>query len=264
MNPSAPEHARERQGRVARCLDRIGYDGPLDVTADTLRRLHHAHLLAVPFENLDIHRGCSIVLDFDALFDKVVGRRRGGFCYELNGLFGWLLGELGFDVTMISARVANERGELSPEFDHMALLVRLDRVWLADVGFGASSREPLPLDESEEQQWDGVAYALARDGAGWMLIGRDEHGVRPQYRFTPLARQFEEFEPMCRYHQTSPESHFTRKRVCSLATSEGRVTLSDMRLIVTRGAERSERHLADDAEYATTLRELFGIELSAE
>lgn len=264
MNPSGFESAPAREGRAAEYLDRVGYRGPLDVTPDTLRRLHHAHLLAVPFENLDIHLGRPIVLDLDAIFDKIVRRRRGGFCYELNGLFAWLLGELGFDVAMVSARVANERGELSPEFDHMALLVGLDRVWLADVGFGASSREPLPLDEPGEQLWDGVAYSLARDGDGWLLVGRDETGPRPQYRFTETARRLEEYGPMCLYHQTSPESHFTRKRVCSLATPDGRVTLSDMRLIVTRGAERSERQLADDAEYAATLRDLFGVELSAE
>jgi N-hydroxyarylamine O-acetyltransferase len=244
--------------RVADYLDRIGDDGPLDVTAETLRRLQHAHLLAVPFENLDIHLGRPIILDVDALFAKIVRRRRGGFCYELNGLFGWLLGELGFDVSMVSARVANERGELSAEFDHMALFVRLECEWLADVGFGASSREPLALGEAEERVSDGVAYSVAQDGDGWMLIGRDENGAKPQFRFTPVTRSLEEFGPMCVYHQTSPDSHFTQKRICSLATADGRITLSDMRLIVTRGEERTERDLADDAEYERALREYFG------
>jgi N-hydroxyarylamine O-acetyltransferase len=252
-----------QEGRVAEYVARIGYDGPLDASEETLGRLHNAHLLSVPFENLDIHLGRPILLDLDRIFDKVVRRRRGGFCYELNGLFGWLLGELGFDVTMVSARVANDRGELGAEFDHMALLVDLDRVWLADVGFGASSREPLPLDESAERSSDGVAYSVARDGDGWLMVGRDEKGARPQYRFTEVARRLEEYEPMCRYHQTSPESHFTRKRICSLATPDGRVTLSDTRLIETRGGERSERDL-DEAEYAAALRELFGVDLSAE
>lgn len=249
---------------LAEYLGRLRYDGPVDVTADTLRQLHHAHLLAVPFENLDIHLGRPIVLDPDRIFDKIVRRRRGGFCYELNGLFAGLLGALGFDVTMVSARVANERGEFGPEFDHMALLVRLDRVWLADVGFGASSREPLALDEAaDEQHWDGVAYSVARDGDGWLMIGRDASGAKPQHRFTETARRLDEFEPMCRFHQTSPESHFTQKRICSLATPDGRLTLSDMQLIVTHAGERTERRLTDDAEYAATLRELFGVELPA-
>jgi N-hydroxyarylamine O-acetyltransferase len=264
MSPSDLERAADREGRVAAYLDRIGYGGPLDATPDTLGQLHHAHLLAVPFENLDIHLGRPIVLDLDAIFDKVVRRRRGGFCYELNGLFAWLLAELGFDVTMVSARVANERGELGPEFDHMALLVRLDRTWLADVGFGTSSREPLPLDGEEEVVSDGVAYSVVRDGDGWTMVGRDAAGRKPEYRFAEVVRRFDEYGPMCHFHQTSPESHFTRKRVCSLATPDGRVTLSDTRLIVTRGGERTERQLADDAEYAATLRELFGVDLAAE
>jgi N-hydroxyarylamine O-acetyltransferase len=264
MHTSSPGHARERTGRVAEYLDRIGDDGPLDATADTLGRLQRAHLLAVPFENLDIHRGRPIVLDLEAVFEKVVRRRRGGFCYELNGLFGWLLGELGFDVSMVSARVADERGELGPEFDHMALLVRLDRVWLADVGFGAFSREPLPLVESEERLSDGVAYSVERDADAWTVVARDANGARPEYRFAPVARRLDEFEPMCHFHQTSPESHFTRKRVCSLATPDGRVTVSDLRLIVTRGAERTERDLADEAEVAATLGEMFGVDLLAD
>lgn len=254
--------ASNDRARVDGYLERIGVDGPLDASAETLGRLQVAHLLAVPFENLDIHLGREIVLDLDAIFEKVVGRRRGGFCYELNGLFGWLLGSLGFDVAMVSARVAGEDGGFSPEFDHMALLVRLDRVWLADVGFGAFSRAPLALDDPGEHVSDGVAYSVARDGDGWLAIGRGEQGARPEYRFTETPRRLDEFAPMCRYHQTSPDSHFTRKCVCSLATSDGRVTLSDSRLIVTRDGRRAERDLADDAEYRETLRARFGVDLS--
>src|SRR5919109_1202974 len=97
-------------------LDRIGYRGPLEPTAETLRALHVAHLLGVPFENLNIGMGWPIVLDEAALFDKIVVRRRGGFCYELNGLFAALLRELGFDVTLLSAGVARQDGGFGPEF----------------------------------------------------------------------------------------------------------------------------------------------------
>src|SRR5918995_2554428 len=105
-------------------LERIDYRGPLAPTAETLRRLHVAHLLAVPFENLSIHAGEPVVLDDEALFEKIVARRRGGFCYELNGLFAWLLRALGFRVTMLSARVVN-RGVVGPEYDHLTLQVDL-------------------------------------------------------------------------------------------------------------------------------------------
>jgi len=92
----------------------------------------------VPFENLDIHLKRPIVLEDNALFDKIVTRKRGGFCYELNGLFAALLRALGFDVVMLSAGVANPEREFGPDFDHMALLVTLEQSWLADVGFGDS------------------------------------------------------------------------------------------------------------------------------
>src|SRR5215218_8366156 len=128
-------------------LDRIQEGGSRGPDAGTLRRLQVAHLLAVPFENLSIHWGEPIVLDDEALFDKIVARRRGGFCYELNGLFAALLRVLGFDVEMLSAAVWGGAGKFGPEFDHMTLLVKLGERWLADVGFGDSFVEPLRLDE---------------------------------------------------------------------------------------------------------------------
>ena len=135
-------------------LRRINYSGEQAPSAATLYELHRAHLLAVPFENLDIHLGRPIVLDQDALFDKIVTRRRGGFCYELNGLFALLLRELGFEVTLLAAGVARADGGFGPEFDHLTLLVRAtslnpqSEVWLADVGFGDSFREPLRFVEA--------------------------------------------------------------------------------------------------------------------
>src|SRR5215813_1352063 len=113
-------------------LDRIQYHGPVNRDFATLRELHLAHLLRVPFENLSIHAREPIVLNDDALFEKIVTRRRGGFCYELNGLFAALLGSLGFDVAKLSAGVARPDGSFSAEFDHMTLLVNLDERWLAD------------------------------------------------------------------------------------------------------------------------------------
>jgi N-hydroxyarylamine O-acetyltransferase len=270
-------------------LRRINYHGPLDPTAETLRALHTAHLLAVPFENLSIHLGEPIVLDEDALFDKIVRRRRGGFCYELNGLFAALLRDLGFDVTMLSARVARDDGSFGPEFDHLTLLVRepaaggrglgyggqgsndpsprppVTDPWLADVGFGDTFFEPLRLDEPGEQLQDGRAFRIDRAGSQLLLLRQDGGATwQPQYRFTLQPRQHADYLGMCHYHQTSPESSFTRKRVCTRATPAGRVTLSDLRLIVTEHGQRQERLLADEAEFAETLRELFEIDLVQE
>jgi len=146
-------------------LERISYHGSLDPTAETLRGLQVAHLLTVPFENLSIHAKEPIVLDDEALFTKIVERRRGGFCYECNGLFAALLRGLGFDVTMLSAEVAHDDGGFSQPFDHMALMVNLDQRWLVDVGFGDSFLEPLRLDDRSEQVQGDRAYSIDSDGS---------------------------------------------------------------------------------------------------
>jgi len=241
-------------------LERIGYRGSVAPTAETLRQLQLAHLLSVPFENLSIHAGEPIVLDDDALFDKIVARKRGGFCYELNGLFAALLRVLGFNVEMLSAAVWREAGEFGPEFDHMALLVTLGERWLVDVGFGDSFVEPLLLDERAEQVQGVRAYRIDEDGDRLVLMQRGQAGGwEAQYRFGLQPHGYADFAGMCHYHQTSPESHFTRRRVCSLLTGEGRVTIGQMRLIITRGNKREERELASEEEYAGALREHFGI-----
>lgn len=240
-------------------LQRIGYNGDRTPNVGTLRDLHRAHLLAVPFENLDIHWGRPIVLDEKSLYEKIVLRRRGGFCYEANGLFAALLRELGFNVTLLSARVM-DGGSPGPEFDHLTLLVQLEERWLADVGFGDSFREPLRLDDPSEQRQAHGAYRLTRDSEQWTLLARSTGNEwAPQYVFTLRPYQLADFAGMCHYHQTSPESHFTQKRVCSLAAPAGRITLSDMRLIITQNGERQERILANQEEYAKALREYFGV-----
>jgi N-hydroxyarylamine O-acetyltransferase len=243
-------------------LERINYHGSLAPTAETLRELQVAHLLAVPFENLSIHARQPIILDDEALFTKIVKQRRGGFCYEANGLFAALLRALGFDVRMLSASVVNAEGGFGPDFDHMALMVSLEQRWLADVGFGDSFLEPLLLDERGEQAQGSRAYRILPEGAHLILMQRDdEEGEwKAQYRFTLQNYTYADYAEMCRYHQTSPQSHFTRGRICSRATPQGRVTLSEMRFITTtEKGDKMERILTSQEEYAAVLREHFGI-----
>ncbi|MEP6569661.1 MAG: arylamine N-acetyltransferase [Acidobacteriota bacterium] len=249
---------------VTAYLDRINYRGSLLPTAATLRQLQLTHLLTVPFENLSIHNNEPIVLEDEALFRKIVERRRGGFCYECNGLFAALLRALGFEVDMLSARVANAAGIFGPDFDHMTLAVSLDERWLVDVGFGDSFREPLRLDERGEQVQGNWAYRIETDGSDFTLMQRDGVEWKSQYRFNLVPHEYADYEAMCRYHQTSPESHFTRGRICSLATAEGRVSLSDMRFITTsRNGERQEKILTSQAEYDSILAEGFGIVMAS-
>ena len=248
-------------------LQRLNYKGSTSPTAETLRQLHLAHLQTVPFENLSMHSDEPIVLEDEALFEKIVMRRRGGFCYELNGLFAGLLRSLGFNVVKLSARVANAKGEFGPEFDHMTLMVTAPDApqtrWLADVGFGDCFNEPLLFDSREAQQQGLRAYRIDAADDHFVLIQREGEGEwQPQYRFTLAAHEYPDYAEMCQYHQTSPQSHFTKARVCTRITPEGRITLSELRFITTAKGERQERMLDDEGAYQLTLREQFGIEMT--
>ena len=242
-------------------LERINYRGSRTPSAETLRNLQVAHLLTVPFENLSIHAHEAIVLNDEALFHKIVERRRGGFCYECNGLFAALLRALGFDVSMLSAEVARAGGGFSQPFDHMTLMVKLEETWLVDVGFGDSFLEPLKMDNSTEQIQGPESFRIVAEDEYLVVQRQYDHEWKKEYRFTLQPYKYSDFEEMCRYHQTSPQSHFTQKRICSLATSDGRITLSDMRFIVTSDGVREERALSDKKEYDEILLKQFGIKM---
>jgi N-hydroxyarylamine O-acetyltransferase len=240
-------------------LARIGAARPPRADAAALRELHLRHLLTVPFENLSIHLGEPIVLDPEALVDKLVRRRRGGFCYELNGAFATLLAALGFRATLLAARVFGADG-LGPPFDHLALRVEPDTFgsWLVDVGFGRHSHYPLRLDTRTDQADPGGTFRVADTADGDLEVIRDG---RPQYRVELRPRTLGDFEPTCWWHQTSPRSPFTRGPVCSRLTETGRVTLSDRTLVQTTGDRRQEHILTSDAEVLTAYRTWFGIVL---
>lgn len=245
---------------VSRYLDRIGYSGPTDPSAETLRALHLAHLFAVPFENLDIHIGREIVCDESRFLHKIIDERRGGFCYELNGAFAALLRDMGFQVTLLAAGVTRADGSDGPEFDHLTLRVDLDETWLADVGFGDSFLEPLRLQPNLEQSQIGRAYRLHQIEDVFNLEVWSCDRWKRQYAFTLQPHRLTEFAAMCHYQQTSPDSHFTQHRICSRATPEGRVTLTDGKLIETHNGVRSERTLSGE-EWKACLRDVFGVVL---
>jgi N-hydroxyarylamine O-acetyltransferase len=248
--------------KVPAYLARISYRGLLEPTTETLRALHLAHLFAVPFENLDIHIGRKITCEEEPFFHKIVELRRGGFCYELNGAFAALLRELGFRVTLLSARVAREDGTASPDFDHLALRVDLDEPWLADVGFGDSFLEPLRLTPEIEQEQKRGRFRIAAVG-DVMIVQRQlpKENWKSQYQFTLRPHRLEDFEARCQFQQSSPDSHFTRQRLCTLPTADGRITLSDLRLIRTTPQGREERELQSEEEWRAVLLEHFGVRL---
>ena len=243
-------------------LKRIRHQGPIKPTLATLCRIHRTHLLTVPFENLDIALGRKIVCEEASFVRKIVDHRRGGFCYEANGAFAALLRGLGFEVTLLSARVPREDGTETPEFDHMTLRVDLDKPWLADVGFGDCFLEPLRLQPGPEQLQDGQKFRIREEGKSCHVERAQPDGSwKGEYTFSLISRRLEEFAPMCHYHQTSPESPFTRKRICSRATREGRITLADRKLIITRLGNREEKVLESEEAWEAALQKYFQIVL---
>lgn len=247
-------------------LDRVGYDKPVKPDVLTLRGLQIAHMRSVPFENLDIGLKRPIRIDEKSIWDKLIRQRRGGFCYELNGLFAWLLKQIGFDVTYLNARVFNREGNLGIAFAHLALLVQVSgrsERWLADVGFGDSFIEPLSLDDVDEQIQVLRGYKLEHTSDGSIVWQRNYDGSwERQYLFDLQPHRFpEEYEAACLYHQTSPNSTFTHKSIISRATEDGRVSLEDGRLIVTTNGQRSERTVTSRKEHQTLLKEFFGVVL---
>ncbi len=245
---------------VEQYLRRIEYDGPRRVSSATLRDLHRQHLFTIPFENLDIALKTPICLDLASLYDKIVRRHRGGFCYELNGLFCELLIAVGFRVQMLSARVRRDDGGFGPEFDHMLLRVDLEEPWLVDVGFGDSFVDPIVFRAGGADQVNGHRYLVSPFGEQWQLLREDEKGEVPLYVFRDVPRQLGDYREMCQFHQTSPESGFTKRWICSKATPDGRITVANRQLIVTGERRRQESVLSTDDELRRCLRDHFGIE----
>jgi N-hydroxyarylamine O-acetyltransferase len=197
----------------------------------------------VPFENLDIHLGRPLDLATDALYTKVVDQGRGGFCYELNGLFARLLTSLGFDVDLVSSRVWMPDGSLSPPLDHLALLVHLADTWLVDVGFGDTFTIPHRL--GEEWPEAGRRFRTVPIDDGWRLEVDTGDGWNPSYDLDPTPRRLEEFHPRCLWQQTAPESFFARMPLVTQATPAGRTTILGDLLSITTDGERVDHAVAD-------------------
>ncbi len=231
-----PAHLTAPQ--LDRYCARIGYAGPRDATLGTLRALHRAHLLAIPYENLDIHLGLPLTLDREAMFTKLVDERRGGWCFEMNGVFGRVLETLGFTVRYLSGAVGRAERGWRAQGNHLVLLVTLDRPWLADVGFGDGFLTPLPLEVGHYRQ-DFLQYELTRDGPRWR-VHNHHFGGADGFDFTLTARQLDDFAIQCLELQTSPESSFVKSTVCERMLPNG--------ILMLRGATLREVH----AEGVTT------------
>ncbi len=246
---------------IEKYLHRISYSGSLEPRLDVLKKLQIKHLLSIPFENLDIHNNTQIELSIDRVFEKIVIQNRGGFCYELNGIFFELLIALNFSAKRISARVFNKNKGYGEEFDHFAIIVSFnDEEYLVDVGFGDFTFEPLKLVLDEIQNDKNGEYIIDKYDDRYFRVNKVENGNNtPEYIFKTDKRALKDYREMCIYHQTSPNSHFTIKRLISLPTENGRITISGNKLKITEFGSTSETEIKSETEFKKLLNDLFNI-----
>lgn len=246
-------------------LERVGYDGDLKPTAETLRGLHRAHVAAIPFENLDIVLGRGISLEMDAMQDKLIRRDRGGYCYEHNLLFAVLLEHIGFAVSRLTARIRMGSNEPQPS-GHM--LLRVDaggRPWLADVGFGGQRLlEPIPLEDGATARQGSWTYRLDYEGAGvWVLRVWRPDGWFDLYSFTLEPRHHGDYGVYNYYTSTNPDSPFVKGVVVLQTGLRCRQTLTGRRFATIYPDGSIERRELSGAELIGVLRSTFGIALEA-
>lgn len=262
MNAAVGEWELERLDLDA-YLARIDYHGDLTPTAATLAALHRAHATAVPFENLDIVLERGVSLDMQALQDKLIGLRRGGYCYEQNLLFAAALDRLSFPVIRLAARIHHSHTRPGPR-GHMLLCVQAGgSPWLADVGFGSGVEEPIPMLDGATADQDGWTYQLHCDPDGWWwLRSLAADAASDLYTFTLEPHHRVDYEIANYYTSTHPHSPFVGMPVVMRTTPGARHTLVGRELSINHPNGSSQhRTVVGDAEFGDVLREVFGIVL---
>jgi N-hydroxyarylamine O-acetyltransferase len=245
-------------------FERIHYKGNTEVSEGALRDIHIAHTLNVPFENLDVFYRRPILLDGASLYKKMVKERRGGYCFEMNGLFSFVLQEMGFKVTNLLARVTMDGIQYTTK-THQAIRVETGGTqWLADVGFGNNGIiAPLKLEESTEQTQFAHTYRLITHSTlGYVLQKKNEDSYNPLYAFTLDECGPEDFLMSNHFTSTFPESFFIKMKMCTMPTKDGRITLTDDRFKVVHKNDVLETSIANDDEFNTVLKKHFGLDLA--
>ena len=232
-----------------------------EVSLQNLENLQNLHLQHIPFENLDVIRKVPIYLNLTTIYNKIVTNNRGGFCYELNGLFHSLLLKLGYDAHLVSATVLRNTGEWAKPDTHAAILVYLDQPYLVDVGFGAAThRLPIPLSTKEKTDV-AATYSVKRyEDQLFDLIRKSKIEERTLYRFSTEKKSLIDFHEGCVFNQVAKESSFTHTDIVTRATPSGRITLADRTLTVMESGVQKKSDLSSD-EKTRALQDLFTIHL---
>ena len=252
-------HLRAMTLDLAAYLRRIAYDGPVRADLETLDALHEAHVNGVPFENLDVHAGRPMSLSLEAAYEEIVGQGKGGWCYEMNAVFGWALSEIGFDVMRLGAGVRREALGEDAMGNHLALLVRLDRDYLADVGFGSTQVSAIPLEEGVTNHAP-VRMAMARTGDGYWRLHEGGPGATFSYDFRAEPADEAQLAARHDWQISDPNSIFYKTMTAKIRRGTRHVTLRG-RVLDTQVPGRSEQRILDTPdEVSEVLDEVFGLE----
>ncbi|MGM7684213.1 arylamine N-acetyltransferase family protein [Cytobacillus sp. Hm23] len=240
-------------------LQRIGVHSLTGEKEQDLRTLQRHHLYTVPFENLDVINSVPIKLNLTNIYHKIVNNERGGFCYELNGLFNWLLEKLGYKVTMISATISTGKDQWYKANSHLTNLVTInERDFLVDVGCGDTVRSPILLTGEIVEDISGKYRIQAVDDIFFDLQKHMNNEWHTQFRFNKTPREYAFFNEICHWNQTNPQSKFTQQTIVTIATPNGRVTVTDEHIIITNDGQRSKQTYSTN-EFNTILNHYFDI-----
>lgn len=243
-------------------LERFHATLPQKHTYDELAKLQRLHMLHVPFENLDVMRREPIYLNLPRIYHKIVNMRRGGYCYEVNGLFHWLLNELGFDAQLGAATVRRPNGVWAKADTHVVILVRIGNdIFLTDVGFGDSNYEPISINGTEQTDVSGTYKVIKQSDEFYDLTRKVNNEWVPLYRFTLQPKQLVDFHEGCVFNQVSKDSSFTHHDLATLATEYGRITISGNTFTKTVHGKVVEKIEITDPKKEKMLRNLFGISI---
>jgi N-hydroxyarylamine O-acetyltransferase len=245
---------------LAAYLDRIGFAGVPTVDRTTLERIQRLHLLAIPYENLDVQLGRPRTTDPAGAFDKLVTLRRGGWCYEMNGLLGWALAEIGFPVTRLASGVMRSVAGDGVVGNHLVLRVDLDETpILADVGLGDGPFTPFPMVEGPFND-RGLDFRLERLEGGWWRLHNHALARPPDFDLHLENADEALLSSRCQWLQSDPQSMFVQTLICQRFTPEEHVDLIGRVLRRYGKAGVSERLLGSADELVAVLEDVFGID----
>lgn len=241
-------------------LNRIGFAGAAVPNLATLKAIHRAHVETIPYEDLDVQFGAPVSRAPEAAFDKIVTRLRGGWCYEMNGLLGWALEQIGFDVARLAGGVVREFMGEQAVGNHLVLIVRLDEPWIADAGFGDGLIEPVPLKEGAFAN-GAFECSLEQIADGWWRYRNDPRGSAPSFDFHPDMRDEALLEDRCQWLQTHPDSPFVQTAVVQRWRNGEHLSLRG-RVFQRIGVKGKHVDiLEDEAAFLRVLRDEFNLDL---